>query len=189
MARRPTVTLVAAFVAVYLVELVAIQLGVGRGAFALALPLSTRPWTVLTSVLAHANFWHLASNAVALIVVGLFLERRTSPARFYAFFLLAGVLSGLAEVFVGAALGDPVSVLGASGGVLAVTGYLLSGNRVADVAVGGVAVGWRAGAVTLVAIAAVVTVVTARANVALVAHFTGLLLGLVSGRLHLLRAR
>ncbi|PSP47735.1 hypothetical protein BRC60_08165, partial [Halobacteriales archaeon QH_1_68_42] len=51
MARRsPTLALVGVFVVVYLVERLVGLFGVEKSAFALAPPVVTRPWTLVTSV-------------------------------------------------------------------------------------------------------------------------------------------
>ncbi|MFB6184545.1 MAG: rhomboid family intramembrane serine protease [Haloarculaceae archaeon] len=186
---RPTLTLVGVFVVVFLLEVLGSAVGFGPAAFALSLPLTRRPWTLVTSVYAHAGVWHLLANSVALLVVGLVLERRTSAIRFYLFFLVTGMLAGVAQVTVAAALGHHVAVLGSSGGIFALLGYLLAGNRVTDVAVAGIEPDPRIAAAVVVAVAVLVTLLTAGSGVALFAHFTGLVLGLVAGRGHVLRTR
>ncbi|MDG5778388.1 rhomboid family intramembrane serine protease [Haloarculaceae archaeon H-GB2-1] len=187
MARRPTVTLLVVFVVVYLLQRLAGVVGVPMAAFALAAPIAVQPWTLVTSVYAHGSLGHLLANAVTLVVVGVFLERRTSAVRFHLFFLGAGVLTGLAQVMVASLFGQHVAVLGASGAIFALLGYLLAGNRVTDAAVAGVSVRPRLRIALLVLLAAVVTLATAMPGVALVAHFTGLFVGLLAGRAHLLR--
>lgn len=186
MADRPIVTLLGVFAVVFLLQTLLGLFGVGYGAFALALPLDHRPWTLVVSVYAHSSVPHLVANAVALVVFGGLLAYRTSAVRFHAFFVLAGVITGLTEVFVGAALGQQVAVLGASGAIFALVGYLLAGNRVTEAAVGGVSLRPRTQAVLGLLLAAMLTVVTATPGVALLAHFSGVVLGLLAGRVHVL---
>lgn len=162
--------------------------------FTLTAPVSRNPWTVVTSVYAHGSLSHLAANALALAFAGVLLERQTTPARFHAFFLVTGALSGLAEVWLWAVVAPFVGgvaaqagVLGASGAIFALLGYLLTSNRLTDRVVGSVQVGPRVQLAVLAAIAVLVTLATASPQTALVAHFTGLLLGLLAGRAHLLR--
>lgn len=163
--------------------------------FVLTTPVARNPWTVVTSVYAHSGLSHLIANAVALAFVGVLLERQTTSARFYTFFLVTGALSGLAEVWVapltGLVLGGAtqVSVLGGSGAIFALAGYLLTSNRLTDRVVGSIQVPPRVQIAAFGAIAVVVTLATAQPQVALVAHFTGLLLGLLAGRAHVLRPR
>jgi len=188
MARRsPTLTLVVLLVCVYLVELVVDVFGPGPTAFALATPVAAQPWTLVTSVYAHGGVGHLLANVVGLVVLGVFLERKTSPARFHAFFLASGVIAGLAQVWVADLVGPPVAVLGASGAVFALLGYVVAGNRVTDAVLGGIPLSPRVQLAAFAVLAAAVTLATAGPGVALVAHFTGLLVGLLAGRAHLLR--
>ena len=184
---RPTVQTVLACLAVFALQSVLGVLGVGVSAFALALPLSVRPWTLVLATYAHAGLAHLLANTLALLVVGLVVERGTTAPRFHAFFVVAGALAGVAELLVAALFGRSAAVVGASGAVFALLGYALAGNR----AVGAVGKRLRLDrTLTLglyVALAALLTLVTAGPGLALVAHFTGLLVGLLAGRRRLLR--
>lgn len=182
----PTVELLAVFGAVFVVQRLGALVGVGTAAFALSLPLANAPWTLVTSVYGHASLNHLLANAVGLAVVGFALERYTSRVRFHAFVLATGALAGLAEIAVAGVLAGPRAVIGASGAVLALYGYVLGGNRLTGGLLDRLDLGRRGTAALLVAVAALVTLLTARSGVALVAHATGLVLGLVAGRLGLL---
>jgi len=179
----------ALFVVVYAAELVAPLVGLGAGWFALALPFDVRPWTLVTSVYAHASMDHLFANAVALLVVGLLVARRTNRVRFHSFFLLTGATSGVATVLVGAAFGGSAAVIGASGAIMALVGYLLAGNLATESLLGRVTLSRRAWAVVVAVLAVGVVLATGGPGVALTAHVTGFLLGLGAGRLHVLRAR
>lgn len=209
----PTITLLGVFVVVFAVQsLVEIASGplASRSLFALSVPVASKPWTLVTSVYAHGGVSHLVANAAALALVGLALERETTPVRFHAFFLVTGVLAGLAEVWFAAFFGGfvasvtaavpalasilptipaRVNVLGASGAIFALLGYLLTSNRLTDRVVGSFEVSPRLQLALFALVAAAITYVTASHQVALVAHFTGLLLGLLAGRLHVLRRR
>jgi len=61
--------------------------------FALSTPLSVAPWTVVTSVYAHGSIGHLLANALALLLVGPLVERRTTRLRFHAFVIGTGALA------------------------------------------------------------------------------------------------
>ena len=184
----PTVDLLLLFGAVYLFQLIGGLFGLGVTWFALAAPFS-RPWTLLTSVYAHASIWHLLSNAVALAIVGIVLEQSTTRARFHGFVLVTGVIAAVAELLVAAILGTPVAVLGASGAILALYGYVLTGNPISGALLAVADVGRRAKVILVAGIALALTLLTAGPGVALVAHFTGFALGLVAGRLRVLRVR
>lgn len=188
MTARPTVTTLAAFVVVYLLQVSGGAVGLGAAAFALSLPLTQDPWTVVLCVYAHGSIQHLAANTIALAIVGPFFAYVTSPARFHAFFVTTGALSGVAQVVLTAPLG-PTAVLGASGAILAMMGYLLVANRASAVAMSWLPLGTVGLVALFVLLAALVTIATASPGVALVAHFTGLLLGMGAGRTRLLERR
>ncbi|MFB6200802.1 MAG: rhomboid family intramembrane serine protease [Halorhabdus sp.] len=182
----PTTTLIGLMVVIALLQGVLWVFSVPVS-LALAWPLTDAPWTLLSSVLAHGGPFHLATNAVGLFVLGLVLERQTSAWRFYAFFLGVGAIAGATEVTVMHVLGDGVSVLGASGAIFGLLGYLLAGNRLTDAVADRVTVSPRAAIVATVGVALVITWLTRGRRVALIAHFTGLVVGLLAGRAHLLR--
>ncbi|MFB6359840.1 MAG: rhomboid family intramembrane serine protease [Halobacteriales archaeon] len=185
--RSPTAELLVLFGLVYLVQQLGGLIGLGFVSFALALPLSVAPWTLITSVYAHASLDHLFANAVALGVVGFALERFTTRLRFHAYVLLTGAMAGLAEVVFGGLLGGRSVVMGASGAVLALYGYVLAGNPVTGGVLDRLNLGRRAKLVLVVGMAVLLTLLTARSGVALVAHATGFGLGLLAGRRHVLR--
>lgn len=83
-------------------------------------------WTWVTSVFAHApfTFWHIFGNGIVLFFFGPVLERRIGSRRFAALFLVSGAVAGLAQVGLGMVLGNPTSVLGASGAIMAVLGVI-----------------------------------------------------------------
>ena len=182
---RPTVDLLLLFVSVFALQQLAGLFGVGVEWFALATPFA-RPWTLVTSVYAHATIGHLLANAVALVAVGLLLERWTSRVRFHAFVAVTGVVSAVTELASGAVLGRPTAVLGASGAILACFGYVLAGNRLTGGVLSRVAPDRRTRVALLVAAAVAATVLTAGPGVAVVAHATGFVLGLVAGRVGIL---
>lgn len=186
-ARSPTLLTITLFVVVFLAEAAARLFGVFSMLFVLAQPVTRHPWTLVTSVYAHSGPTHLLANAIALLVPGIILERQTSPGRYHAFFVGAGGVAGLAEITIGPLIGPTTGVLGASGAVFAVIGYLLTANRLTEAVIRGVTLTRRIQLVVFVGLAVGVTMWTGNPGVALVAHFTGLLVGLIAGRAHLLR--
>jgi membrane associated rhomboid family serine protease len=175
---------VVVFAAQQLVGMVSRRLAFGL--FVLAPPVEVRPWTLLASVYAHAGVGHLVSNAVVLVLVGFAVERVTTRWRFHAFFASVGMAAGLAQVTVSGLVGPGSAVLGASGAVFGLLGYLLTGNPVTDAVLGWLPLSGRARVVLLLLLALGVTLLTAAPGVALVAHFTGFVLGLLAGRVRLL---
>lgn len=78
-------------------------------------------WQVVTSVFAHAEFWHIASNMLALYFLGPLLESAVGRARFLAIYLVSGI-TGSALVM---AFSSPhTQTLGASGAIFGVIGAL-----------------------------------------------------------------
>lgn len=153
----------------------------------LAPPLSRHPWTLVTSVYAHWTIGHLVANAVGLLALGLLVERRSTRVRFHAFVLGTGMLAGVAEVLASQAAGSPIRVLGISGAVFALLGYLLAGNAVTQQVLDRVRLSQRAQVGIGVVVAVGLTLATAGPHVALVGHATGAILGLAAGRARLLR--
>jgi membrane associated rhomboid family serine protease len=185
--RSPTLTTLAVFVVVFLLEWVAIPLGLFGTLFVLTPPVAVHPWTLVTSVYAHMTLQHLLANSLGLLLTGIVLERATTRLRYHTFFVGTGALAGITQITVGGVFGAGSGVLGASGAIFAFIGYLLTGNRLTDTVVGGIQLSGRVQLVAFLAVAAVVTLTTGSARAALIAHFTGLFVGLLAGRAHLLR--
>jgi len=157
--------------------------------FVLSPPASVHPWTLATSVYAHAGLGHLLSNALVVVVAGVPVAASTTRTRFHAFVLVTGALSGLAQIWVSGLL-SPAGVLGISGAAFALVGYVAAANPAADALgrfAGRLGVPPRVVVLAVGALAVGVTLVLSPAGSALVAHLVGLLLGIVAGRMGLLR--
>ena len=188
----PTLTTLALISLVFICQQAAGLFGLA-GLFALSAPLAVRPWTIVTSVYAHAGLSHLFVNALALALGGLLVERLTTPTRFHSFFVAVGALSGVTQVVTAGLIGPlvpglpaRVSVLGASGAILGLYGYLLGGNWLTDRLVAGIELDARLQLALGAVLAAAITLLTASPGAALIAHFTGLLLGFLAGRARIL---
>jgi membrane associated rhomboid family serine protease len=186
LAGRPTVQTLALVGAVFCCQQITAAVGAGYTLFVLDATVLTRPWTLLTSVYAHATLGHLLANAVGLVLVGPLVARRTTVVRFHSFVLATGSLAGLAEVAIGGIVGPPHAVVGASGAVLALLGYLLGGNFVTAGVLDRVRLSARIQAALFVAVVVGLTLVTAGPGSALFGHAAGLVLGLLAGRRRLL---
>jgi len=84
--------------------------------------------TLLTSMFMHGGLAHIAGNMLYLHVFGDNLEDALGHGRFLVFYLLCGVLAGLAHVWSTALLksGELLPSLGASGAISGVlSGYLV----------------------------------------------------------------
>lgn len=141
------------------------------------------PLSLLLSVYSHGGLGHLFSNAIALVLLGFLVERTTTRFRFHAFFLGAGLIATVAQL-----LASPTGVLGASGAIFALLGYLLTANPLSSSVFDRLDLPPRAQAIILAGVAGVITFLGAGPGIALVAHFAGLLVGLVAGRFRLLEA-
>lgn len=187
LAGRPTLQTAALLVVVFLVQQLVAPLGALEAVvFVLDGGVGARPWAIATSVYAHADVSHLLANLVGLALVGPLVAYRTTAGRFHAFFLATGALAGLGEVFVGGLLGPPRAVLGASGAVLALLGYLLAGNAVSTRVLDRLGLSPRVQILVFAVVVVALTVVTSGPQSAVVGHAVGLASGLVAGRLHLL---
>lgn len=195
----PVFELLGAFVVVFVLQYVTAFANLVGALFVLQPPITENPWTIVTSVFAHAHLGHLISNAVGLVLIGLPVAMYTTRARFHTFFVFSGALAGVSQIVLSDLISVAVSVvpfitgygpsagvLGASGGVFALLGYLLSSNRLSTTL--GSAISppkWITYSVFFV-IAVAITFVTASPGAALIAHFTGFIFGLVTGRFHIL---
>jgi membrane associated rhomboid family serine protease len=129
---KPVVTwcLIAANLAIYFYEIAASQLALDRMLDTFSLTpaaftgdMDARGWlpawaTVLTYQFFHADIAHIVGNMVFLWVFGDDIERAVGRWRFLAFYLLCGVVGGLAFV-----ANDPhsqIELIGASGAIAGV---------------------------------------------------------------------
>jgi membrane associated rhomboid family serine protease len=185
MALRPVFTTLVLCLGTFAAQAAGGAVGVGPGVFALSLPLDHQPWTLLTSVYAHGGPGHLLANVLALLVVGPLVASVTTTVRFHAFFLSTGSVAGIVQVVVAVPFGG-AAVLGSSGAIFALLGYLLVGNRASERVLAWLPLGRRGRLAVFAVLAAILTAVTAAPGVALAAHFSGFCLGAGAGRLRVL---
>ena len=161
---------------------------IGLDFFTLEYPLiGSEPWSIILNVYSHAGIGHLISNSIALIILGLIVERVTTPTRFHVFFLTTGVLAGLSQITFWVVFGsEPTSVLGASGAIFALMGYAVLGNDLADTLIDSLDLSKKGTILLFVGLATLVTAMTASEGVALIAHGSGFLMGAVAGYLKIL---
>jgi uncharacterized protein len=86
------------------------------------------PWTVITSMFTHFEFWHIVANMMTLYFFGSFLIRLIGEGRMVAIYIVGGLAGNLLFAALGSIsiLGaSPFSVaVGASGAVFALGGAL-----------------------------------------------------------------
>jgi len=91
--------------------------------------LTSEPWTVLTNLFIHADFFHLFANMVTLYFFGTYLTMLVGERKFLLTYFLGGLLGNAFFIlWVLSPWADPiaryVTAIGASGAVFAVGGAL-----------------------------------------------------------------
>src|SRR5690606_36975410 len=79
------------------------------------------PWRLLTVLLVHGGFIHLALNMLALWMLGQFLEPMLGRGRYLALYLISGLAGSVAVALI--APGSPT--VGASGAIFGLMAALL----------------------------------------------------------------
>lgn len=77
-------------------------------------------WQFFTYMFMHASLSHLFFNMFALWMFGTLIEKQIGSREFLLFYLLTGLLSGVASFILYYFLGQNVILLGASGAVYAI---------------------------------------------------------------------
>ena len=75
-----------------------------------------RPWTLITYMFLHADFWHIFWNMLGLYFFGPRLEERLGGRHFVVLYLLSGISGALLSIV----LGPRALVVGASGATFGV---------------------------------------------------------------------
>lgn len=79
------------------------------------------PWQLITYQFMHGGFWHLFFNMFfGLWMFGMEVEHMWGPRKFLFFYLMCGVVAGIAQLVLGPILERPSIVVGASGAVYGV---------------------------------------------------------------------
>lgn len=111
-------------IAVYLLQNTVFYDPASRGKNVLELTpeglLSGHVWQLLSYQFAHANTFHLLANCVGLFFLGRLLLQLVSGRHVLALYFLGGLVGGLAQALLGAALGWANPVVGASASVYAI---------------------------------------------------------------------
>jgi membrane associated rhomboid family serine protease len=78
------------------------------------------PWQLLTYMFMHGGLVHLLFNMLALWMFGMELETIWGSRRFLVFYLVCGLVAGVANILVAPLLGQTAPTVGASGAVFGV---------------------------------------------------------------------
>lgn len=82
-----------------------------------------RPWTVLTSIFVHADFFHIFANMFTLYFFGSYVYRLLGERRFLTVYFGGGILGSLLFMLLGPQF---ATAIGASGAVFAMGGALVA---------------------------------------------------------------
>lgn len=84
-------------------------------------PFNFQVWQLITYQFLHGGFTHILFNMFALWMFGFEIESMWGPKKFLLFYLMAGVVAGLFQLFLTPMLGGtPAPTIGASGAVYGV---------------------------------------------------------------------
>src|SRR3989344_4337282 len=111
---RSVVWLIAANAVVFIIQNL---VGGFTGAFVLH-DIAQNPYTIISSMFLHGSLFHLLSNMFALFLFGLLLEHEIGTKRFLAIYFMSGIIAGIAGSLL------YPSLLGASGAIFGIMGYL-----------------------------------------------------------------
>ncbi len=89
---------------------------------ALAKPLGSYYWTILTAMFVHANFLHILFNMITLYFFGTFCLQLTDTKRFLIVYFVGGIIGNLVFLWLGPEFSY---VVGASGAIYAIGGVLV----------------------------------------------------------------
>jgi membrane associated rhomboid family serine protease len=81
-----------------------------------------KPWTILTNMFVHVEFWHFFGNMLTLFFFGRVVYQLIGSKRFLLVYFVGGILGNLLYIW----LGVPQSIaIGASGAIYAIAGALV----------------------------------------------------------------
>ncbi|MGD0779237.1 MAG: rhomboid family intramembrane serine protease [Dehalococcoidales bacterium] len=81
-----------------------------------------QPWTILTNMFVHVEFWHIFGNMLTLFFFGQVVYQLVGTKWFLLVYFVGGIVGNLGYIW----LGDPYSIaIGASGAIFALTGALV----------------------------------------------------------------
>ncbi len=79
------------------------------------------PWTIVTYMFTHQEFFHILFNMLTLYFFGQFLNRLIGPRIFLTIYFIGGLVSGLVILLLSPVMS---STIGASGAIFALGGAL-----------------------------------------------------------------
>lgn len=141
-----------------------------------------KPWTMITNMFVHVDFWHIFGNMFTLFFFGRVIYQLIGTGRFLLVYFVGGIVGNLLYIW----LGSSASIaIGASGAVYALAGTLVVMMPTMRVAIWGI-FPMPLWAVILLffvlwSIPGVFSDIAGQAKVAWQAHLGGLAVGLIAG--------
>jgi len=83
-----------------------------------------QPWTIVTSIFLHTEFWHIFANMLTLYFFGSYLSRLVGNGRFLIVYFGGGILGNIFLLLLAQFSPYPIA-FGASGAVFALAGALV----------------------------------------------------------------
>ena len=127
-------------------------------------------YRIITAMFLHDGFYHLASNMLALFLLGRMMERMMGSLRFILTYFIAGIGGNLVALYWDLINGDYFYTLGASGAILGLVGALLAVSVNKHDGIPGVNV-------KRALIACVLMLIPTSSNVSMTAHLGGFVFG------------
>jgi membrane associated rhomboid family serine protease len=141
-------------------------------------------YTLFTSMFVHSGYLHILGNMLVFFFIGAAFEQRIGPKKFLAIYLITGVIGAL--TFSAVNLNSIVPLVGASGAIFGVLGafaYSYPRDEVVMPVPIGIMIIMRIKVIYATIIFAVVETIivylSGRDNVAHLAHFGGLVSGVI----------
>ena len=108
----------------FIFQWAAVPYQITHGEVLLIPPLIPLPLTLFSSMFLHGGFLHLFGNMLYLWIFGNNIEDTLGHSRFFLFYLICGLVAGVAQVFSNP--NSTVPMIGASGAIAGILGgYLL----------------------------------------------------------------
>jgi len=115
------------YVFIFIVSRIAPQLAL-KIILLLALPMPagflSQPWSILTSVFLHIEFWHIFGNMITLYFFGTYFNRLVGEKSFLIVYFVGGIVGNFFLLLLSGLAPYPAA-LGASGAVFALAGGLV----------------------------------------------------------------
>ena len=101
-------------------------LGILYGAQFTPLVMSGQSWRLFTALFVHFGSSHIYGNMIALLIIGITLEKLIGPIRFLVIYLSSGVMANVVTMVIelGMKSGDYIVSAGASGAIFGILGAL-----------------------------------------------------------------